>query len=148
MDDYNLAHPCSPWEGVITPKGYGLTRLASGQNMVPAHRVAYCVEHGLDLSEIAGQLVRHKCDNPPCVQPSHLELGDEQNNYEDSRKRNRHSFGEVNGRSVLTEADVLSIRQEYVPNSKEHGSNALAKKYGVTQATILQIIHRKTWRHL
>lgn len=47
---------------------------------------------------------------------------------------------------VLTKEKVLSIRNEYIPLIVS--SNILAKKYGVGQKTILDIIHRKTWQQL
>jgi DNA-binding XRE family transcriptional regulator len=46
----------------------------------------------------------------------------------------------------LTEKKVKSIRDEYVPYKTTR--DELAAKYGVSKATINQILMRKTWRHV
>ena len=40
----------------------------------------------------------------------------------------------------LSKEDVLEIRATYVKGSKEFGSGALAKKYGITDANILKVV--------
>ncbi len=57
-------------------------------------------------------------------------------------------FGEDNGFSKLTEEDVLFIRNNYKKYSTQFGANALAKKYGISNIQILNIIKRKYWKHL
>ena len=52
-----------------------------------AHRYSYSYFVG-EIPE--GMLVRHTCDNPPCVLPSHLRLGTTQDNVNDKMKRGRH----------------------------------------------------------
>ena len=64
---------CWEWQGSVRC-GYGKIRSVNGEHH-GAHRVAYCDEHGLDIGDIRGLVVRHSCDNPPCCNPSHLRLG-------------------------------------------------------------------------
>lgn len=53
--------PCVEWTKYKDEAGYGRRRF-EGKTVV-AHRVAYAQHHGLDLSDIAGKVIRHKCDN-------------------------------------------------------------------------------------
>lgn len=148
--EYNLQHPCIEWEGSRDIFGYGVTRLNRGRKQVKAHRVAYCVEQGLDLSDIEGYLVRHRCDNTSCVQPSHLLLGNAQDNMDDMMERGRHRAfkGESHKMSKLTEKDVLDIRERHVKSCRKNGQSAIARDYGVTSAAISGIVSRKHWRHI
>jgi hypothetical protein len=45
----------------------------------------------------------------------------------------------------LNEEKVIQIRSEYVPKSVHASTVALAAKYGVRQATIWNIVNRRTW---
>lgn len=56
--------------------------------------------------------------------------------------------GETNGNSRITENDVRAIRLEYQPGSSIRGQRQLATKYGVSQRLILNILHRRAWRHV
>ena len=46
----------------------------------------------------------------------------------------------------LSDDDVLFIREHYTPNSKEFGSRALGRKYGIDHVKILNIIKMKTYK--
>lgn len=49
---------------------------------VLAHRLAYAIHYG---REPAGELLRHLCDNPFCINPIHLREGSYQDNANDRR---------------------------------------------------------------
>ena len=53
--------------------------------------------------------------------------------------------GERNGRAILTENDVLNIRSLY-----DNGTTIadIARKYNRGHSTILNIVHRHTWKHI
>lgn len=95
---------CWPWTGAIVSKGYGNIRW-QGKNL-STHRVAFdeCVD---DIPE--GMMVCHHCDNRICCRPSHLFLGTNQDNVDDMTIKDRHCFGEKNGRAKLTEIQVQEI---------------------------------------
>lgn len=73
---------CWEWLRSKNTGGYGQVSIAGRSRT--AHRVSYMLFCG-DIPE--GLLVRHKCDNPGCVRPSHLELGDHMDNSDDRRER-------------------------------------------------------------
>ncbi len=62
---------CWEWNGKRNDAGYGIfNAVRLGYQNARAHRVMY--EHILG-SLPAGCEIRHRCDNPPCVNPDHLE---------------------------------------------------------------------------
>lgn len=98
-----------------------------------------------------GHVVMHTCDNPACVCPYHLVAGtQDENNRDCSRKgRSKHFkengfFGEAHKMAKLTESEVKKIRQiGYSQNLKE-----TADQFGVSRATICNILKRKVWKHI
>jgi hypothetical protein len=91
-----------------------------------------------------GMHVLHHCDNPPCINPSHLFLGTQADNMRDKEQKGRgnHPQGERHGRAKLTEADVLMIRASALSNG------ALARQLGVTKKTVRRARDGRAWRHL
>ncbi len=69
---------CRIWTGP-SKGGYG-TLSFHGQHM-SAHQAAYLSEHGCIPK---GQLVRHTCRQPLCVNPAHLVLGTDTENAADA----------------------------------------------------------------
>ena len=51
-------------------------------------------------------------------------------------------------KTKLTEEQVKWIKQNYIPQNKIYGQNALAKKFNVHQKSIFNIVNNKTWNHL
>lgn len=132
---------CWEWCGGKRKGGYG--RLTFGGKSFVTSRLAYETWVG---SIPEGYVVRHKCDNPPCINPEHLEVGTHKDNTRDKMSRNRLRVrsGSSHGQAKLLESDVRFIRQEY---SKGHTTQKmLGDLYGVSQTTISHIILGKVWR--
>ena len=106
------------------------------------------------------EMVRHTCDNPPCVRPDHLVRGDVITNMADQQARGRNAKGDrhgartrpetvlrgaSNGSARLTDDQVLDIRARYAAGETQV---ALAAAFDVSQPLISQIVRRKVWTHL
>lgn len=60
-------------------------------------------------------------------------------------RRSKPRQGEKNGRAILTEKEVLEIRELYKTGIK---ISDIAKRYNRGHSTILNIVHRNTWKHI
>lgn len=134
---------CWPWQACCNAKGYG------NINVNDKTRLAHAVVLELHTGEKAnGRHALHRCDNPPCCNPEHLFWGSNTDNIEDRVKKGRSMRGEAVASSVLTPEQVLLIRSRYVPYSREHGTRAIAREFGVCNSAISQAVLGKTWRHV
>ena len=127
-----------------TGMGYG-TISHKGRPAV-MHRIAYCFARGIPVEYIKGYVIRHTCDNPRCINPQHLLIGDNQDNSDDAVGRNRQATGTRVGTSVLTDEQVRFIHENYVPRSRTHGSNQIAKLLGVSGRMVRYIAAGDFWR--
>ena len=87
--DVRGEHDCWPWIGYIASTGYG--SLGFEGTKITSHRLSYAINIG---PIPAGLYVCHSCDNPRCVNPSHLWLGTNKTNIEDALKKGRLATGD------------------------------------------------------
>ena len=127
---------CWLWTGGKARDGYG--RFAGER----VHRLAWMTTHKQWVPD--GMHVLHLCDQPNCVRPDHLMLGDHAENMRQKAERGRGNKlrGEDVGQSKLTWTQVRSIRAEYAAGISQA---KLGRKYGVGQTAISQIVRFKTW---
>lgn len=78
---------CWEWQASRNNKGYGeIGRLSNELGRQYAHRISWCIHHG----EIPPKAwVLHQCDNPACVNPHHLFLGNNSLNQKDCYLKGR-----------------------------------------------------------
>ena len=131
---------CRIWTGALS-HGYGNITIETKSKR--AHRVAWELENG-PIPE--GIDVLHRCDTPPCINPDHLWLGDDKDNLGDAARKGRMTRGERISWSILTERDVVEIRNRYAAGGITQ--TALAKEFGVHVATLSQVVRHKTWKHV
>lgn len=134
---------CWIWKGRAMSTGYG--SFWTGVKQDTAHRFSYELHNGSIPENLC---VLHTCDVRLCVNPAHLFVGTKGDNQRDcvAKGRDNKACGEQAAMSKLTTAQVLEIRKL---NSENHiGSRTLAKQFGVQRNTIMNILHRITWKHV
>lgn len=138
--DANGCHVCNSHKP--NSNGYPVKRHKG--KFIHLHRYIYLTQIGT-IPE--GIVVRHKCDNPLCINPEHFELGTQIDNIQDmvDRRRNASNIGEKNPRAILKESDVIKILSLF-KNGMRYGD--IAKQYKVEVSTVKKIVYGKNWKHL
>lgn len=143
---------CWEWQRRKHSNGYG--KFSIDRRKLRAHRVAYVLFCG----PIPGTLrVLHDCDNPACCNPTHLFLGTQADNLADMRRKGRHRLPPTGSRGPRGPRPLLrgekhplaKLREEQVRLIRSlHGMmgyKAIAKRFGVSQVTVLKIVKRQLW---
>lgn len=153
-------HACrvlTPWFGT---HGYPMVSLSDGRSLhkLLVHRIVCEAFHGpapTDLHQVAhGDGTRTNCS------ASNLRWATRSENMEDARRHGTMAIGERHGRTKspertprgeqhghakITEADVQIIRT----SDRYIGSGvALARRFGISPASVSIIRSGKTWRHV
>lgn len=128
---------CWDWRG---NKSHGYGCMTCGGKWSFAHRVSYELHFGDIPDKIE---ICHTCDNPACINPSHLFPGTHKDNMEDMVKKGRHKKSYASGK--LSETDVLEIRKNFA-----EGVSAinLGYKYKVSKHAIYDVLNKVTWSHI
>ena len=124
-------------------RGYGVFTTAGRK--YKAHRLAWRFTHG-PIPD--GLLACHKCDNPPCCNPSHLFLGTDGDNTRDrdakGRQRSIGRPGTRNERAKLTESHVTELRRQCISGCT---FRSLAVAFGISERRVREIYSGYAWPH-
>jgi hypothetical protein len=135
------ASDCWPWQGHIDARGYGRFSVDNRNRKATHLALAFS---GRERPN--GAVARHDCDNPSCVNPSHLRWGTQAENVEDMCGRSRHRTRQLVGTdSPLAKVDedtVRLIREATGPQ------RATAERFGISQSLVSLIKLRKSWGHV
>lgn len=149
---------CWEWQKFKVPYGYGQMDIGEkttegGVRPTHTHRASWILHNGKIPD---GLFVCHKCDNPPCCNPSHLFLGTPKDNLGDLRqKRRKGLLPYPNG--VFTKGNtpphLIKIKEQNKRSKKSEevakkillgraaglSLSKLAKKYGKSESLISRI---------
>jgi len=124
---------CWEWQGCTHNRsGHGRTRHPVTQKMVYVHRLMYELAKG-EIPPL--EVVRHKCDNPRCCRPAHLELGSVQDNAQDRLERGGYSV----------KLDFQVAERIRLDHAKGATVDRLAWDYSISRATVYDVIKHRTW---
>jgi hypothetical protein len=116
---------CVEWKGSFRNDGYGYIYWNKQDNS--AHRVIHEIVNGPIPK---GCMVLHTCDNPKCVNPKHLYLGDGKQNAQDRVARRAKPW------FALTDKQIQRIRELKGKMSQDK----IAKEIGCSQTTVCRWI--------
>lgn len=134
-----MASGCWEYTGSILSTGYG--RVWWKRTPWFVHRLAWYLFKGPILN---GQLILHRCDNPPCFNfEKDLYIGTTQDNVRDRGQRGRTASGDRQGSAKLNIEKVRLIRGLYDRGARQ---TELAARFGVGQPAISAIVLQKVWR--
>ena len=131
---------CWEWLGSKDKNGYG--QIAVNSIVTKAHRLSWELCSNDEIPE--EMLICHRCDNPSCINPNHLFLGNQSDNMIDMLRKNRgkHPKGENHYNAKLTEKDVLEIRKLINLNKSCY---EIGKMFKVSKSAISHIKFNRTW---
>ena len=132
---------CWNWTKGRNSRGRATVKIKGSMQYVS--RVSYLI---FNMKAIGDFYVLHKCDNPACINPDHLWLGDQFDNMRDmvSKGRNADNSGESNPFSKLSEKDIDGIKSMV---QSGHTLAATALKYGISYPHVSRIIKKVAWSH-
>ena len=135
---------CWLWMGYRSPKGYGRFS-PHDQFSIRAHVMAWLFYRGPSVG-----WVLHRCDNPPCVNPDHLFLGDHGTNMRDCAAKGRHynqrpgaQAGERNTSARLTTSIVVDIRRRFFIYGQSR--RTIREALCLPRSTVDHIIANRRW---
>ena len=139
---------CWPWHGAKTKGkkheniGYGC--FTYGGKLHRAHRIAWVLHFGSIPKEYSyhGICVLHHCDNPKCVNPSHLFLGTFKDNTMDMHEKGRAAWPNVK----LTAEQIGEIRKKYAAGDVSY--RELGIEYEIDLSQIGNIVTGKCWKNV
>jgi hypothetical protein len=93
---------CQNWQGTKFPDRYGAF-CYTDENQKYHKKLAHRVEMELNIgrSLLKTEIVRHKCDNPSCVNIEHLVIGTIQDNVDDRVRKNRSAVNKNGEREYI-----------------------------------------------
>lgn len=128
---------CWNWIGSKNIEGRGRFQISGKIFFAP--RVSYYLFYGIDPGEFQ---VNHTCDNPSCINPDHLYLGNQSDNMKDCAIKKRLKInpgfcsGENHYQSKLSDSDVEKIKS--LKGKMKH--KEIAKLFNISRSHVSGIL--------
>lgn len=139
-----LSQPFSADECVEWPfakdRGYGSVGKA-GKNVLVTHIALESA--GLSRPPAPNNQALHSCDNPPCINPSHLRWGSHAENMADKVSRQRQSHARRPPKTTEHEVRVLFALSRLGFNDREVG-----EMVGLSPGYVWKVRTGASWGHL
>jgi hypothetical protein len=139
------ANACWPWRGNRAMDGYGSLLVAaptpSGHTTARAHRLMFEAVRGPVPS---GMFVCHTCDNPACVNPSHLWLGTAADNSRDMVAKGRKKKGAAHHNAKMTPEGVAELRALHATGTRTLKS--LGEQFGIGTSQVHRLVNNQSWK--
>lgn len=140
LSEYRVINGCWEWTGCTNSGGYGSVSVNSEHWLV--HRLAARLKGILHKDATD---VMHMCNNKRCFNPAHLRAGSRSENMWHAVATNQIPCGEKHPNTPLLTIDVKEIR--WLAANTELSQAKIGTLYGVTQGTIFNILHGRTWAY-
>jgi HNH endonuclease len=134
----DLEMPCLEWQGRRDADGYGWQWDPVAKRDRKVHRMAWEKVHGRP----ATTPILHRCDNPPCVEPTHLWAGSLTENTRDMVLKGRSRFRGDHGLSL---EQARAIRARVAAGEVQR---AIARELGLHFTTVNRIVKGRTWKEV
>jgi hypothetical protein len=146
----NKTDDCWVWTGFKDKDGYGRFKY-KGKNY-RANRFAWMLTNNKEIPN--KMFVCHHCDNPSCVNPTHLFLGTQSDNERDCWNKGRKSLsGENHTQNKLSLKQVYEILDSVSEAKHKWGGitklcKTMGERYNVSMYTIRSVIYGDSWTHI
>ncbi len=115
-----------------------------------------CIEKGMQVHRLVAQAFIPNPQNKPQVNHKNgIKTDNKVENLEwcTQKENAQHAYingleprGSKNGNALLTEKQILEIRNKHVP--RKYPFKQLSKEYNVSVSNIASIVQRKSWKHI
>lgn len=152
----------------LNEQGYGSIQLMCDgkKKKLLTHRMSFEISTGKQIEK--GMVIMHSCDNPSCINPSHLSMGTHADNVADKVSKGRQAKGTQNGRythgyyskynkvekpepafesinrRLLTYEQVISLKKE-LKNKGKQTLPQISKKTGISLNTVKDVHYGKSY---
>ena len=121
----------------------GYPRLRHKSRDYRLHRIV--LERKLGRKLTLAEVARHKCHTPLCIRPEHLVPGTPADNTADAAAAGRMTRGERHWHAKL---NVDTVRHVRILAREGEAIRSIARGYGLSRRTIMDVVQRRTWKHV